>query len=130
MSKVPQHYIPNFLSQKEKNTLKRELKKSRKMYKKNKYYTRKKVPGYKNKKTSWEKRLRKKYSIPENKVKYKIFGEKNKMFCIKLKKIIKKGWVLIIHLVRDQIKRHFLGVMHGCIVLCLEDLLVKPTIPY
>jgi len=37
------------------------------MYKKNKYYTRKKVPGYKNKKTSWEKRLRKKYSIPENK---------------------------------------------------------------
>jgi hypothetical protein len=92
MSKVPQHYIPNFLSQKEKNTLKRELKKSRKMYKKNKYYTRKKVPGYKNKKTSWEKRLRKKYSIPENKsLNTRFLAKKTKCSVSSLKKIIKKG---------------------------------------
>ena len=47
MANVPQHYVPKSLTKKMRKKQKAELKKSRKMYKKGKYHTRKKVKGYK-----------------------------------------------------------------------------------
>ena len=43
MPSVPSHYVPKNLSKKDKKIIKKELIKSRKLYKKGKYYTRKKV---------------------------------------------------------------------------------------
>ena len=65
MPSVPSHYVPSSLSKSQKRAAKRELRKSRKAYKKKKYYTRKKVKGYKSRKTSWESRVKKVYRIPD-----------------------------------------------------------------
>lgn len=46
---VPQRYIPKNLTRKDKSIIKKELKKSRKQYKKNKYHTRKKVKSFTSK---------------------------------------------------------------------------------
>lgn len=48
---VPIKYIPESLTKKDKLGVKKELKKSRKAYKNNKYYTRKKVKSFKSKKS-------------------------------------------------------------------------------
>ena len=45
----PKRYVPTRLSKKDKKKQKRELNKSRKAYKKGKYYTRKKVKSFKSK---------------------------------------------------------------------------------
>ena len=50
--KVPIRYLPSFLSNKDKEKQKRMLLKSRKMYKNKKYFTRKRVASFKNKKSS------------------------------------------------------------------------------
>ena len=47
---VPIKYVPKKLTKKDKNKIKKELKKSRKSYKQGKYYTRKKVDSFKTKK--------------------------------------------------------------------------------
>jgi len=47
--RVPLKYIPNRLTKKDKKAQYDMLMKSRKMYKSNKYYTRKKVPSFKSK---------------------------------------------------------------------------------
>ena len=52
MVNVPERYIPKNLSKNDKRKLKKELLKSRKMYKKGKYYTRKKVKSFKSKKSN------------------------------------------------------------------------------
>ena len=49
MTKIPKRYIPEHLTKKDKKTLRRQLKKSRKYYKKNKYHLRKKVKSFKSK---------------------------------------------------------------------------------
>ena len=49
---IPQRYIPKHLSKKDKNIIRRELKKSRKQYKKRKYHTRKIVKSFKSKTSS------------------------------------------------------------------------------
>ena len=49
---VPLRYVPKHLSKKDENTQKKELTKSRRMYKRNKYHTRKRLPSFKNKKSS------------------------------------------------------------------------------
>ena len=48
---VPIKYVPKKLTKKDKETIKKELKKSRKSYKKGKYYTRKKVSSFQTKKS-------------------------------------------------------------------------------
>ena len=50
--KFPIRYLPNVLTKKDKKTQINMLIKSKKLYKKNKYYTRKRLPSYKNKKSS------------------------------------------------------------------------------
>ena len=49
---IPQRYIPNILTQKDKKKQRTMINKSRKMYKQNKYYTRKPVASYKHKTSS------------------------------------------------------------------------------
>ena len=88
MSKVPIHYVPNSLSTKNATFAKKELKKSRNLYKKGIYYQRKKVKGYKSKKTSHKKRAAQLYGEDLS-----LNGLAKATKCTKsgLQKIIKKG---------------------------------------
>ena len=66
MSSIPQNYVPKYLSKKSKTMTINELKRSRKSYKKGKYHTRKKIPGYKNRKTSWSSKVIEIYDLDKN----------------------------------------------------------------
>jgi hypothetical protein len=92
MSKVPEHYISRSLSKKQKAYVKRELRKSRKAYKKKVYYTRKKVKGYRSRRSSWENRVKKVYNISEKtKLSVSLLSRKSKCSKASLNKIVKKG---------------------------------------
>ena len=87
---VPRRYIPKGLTKRDKKKQREMLKKSRKMYKKGKYFTRKKVKSFKSKKSSHITNAQKIYKID------KIYPGKelaNKTGCSvdALKKIVKKG---------------------------------------
>ena len=87
---VPKRYIPKGLTKKDKKKQREMLKKSRRMYKKGKYYTRRKVKSFKSKKSSHITKAQKIYKID------KIYPGKelaNKTGCSvdALKKIVKKG---------------------------------------
>ena len=87
---VPRRYIPKGLSKKDKKKQREMLKKSRKMYKKGKYFTRKKVKSFKSKKSNHITKAQKIYKVE------KIYPGKelaNKTGCSidALKKIVKKG---------------------------------------
>ena len=58
---IPQRYVPKHLSKKDKNIIRKELKKSRKQYKKKKYHTRKRVKSFKSKTSSHILNARKMY---------------------------------------------------------------------
>lgn len=87
---VPRRYIPKGLSKKDKKKQREMLKKSRKMYKKGKYYTRRKVKSFKSKKSNHITKAQKIYKVekiyPGNEL-------SNKTGCSinALKKIVKKG---------------------------------------
>lgn len=92
MSRVPQHYVPKYLSKKSKRKAKKELRKSRKAYKQKKYYTRKKIPGYKSKKSKWSGRVKRLYKLDITKgVSVKKLAKATKCTAHALRKIIKKG---------------------------------------
>ena len=92
MSRVPQHYVPKHLSKKEKRQQKKELAKSRKAYKKGKYHTRKRVKGFKSKRSSHESRVRKMYKFKNNeKITIKKLSKKTHCSEKSLKGIVKKG---------------------------------------
>lgn len=87
---VPKRYIPKGLTKRDKKKQREMLKKSRKMYKKGKYFTRKKVKSFKSKKSNHITNAQKIYKID------KIYPGKelaNKTGCSvdALKKIVKKG---------------------------------------
>ena len=50
--KVPLRYLPKSVTSRDRKKLSRMLVKSRKLYKKGKYYSRKSVASYKNKKSN------------------------------------------------------------------------------
>ena len=52
LRKIPNRYVPGNLTSKDKQHQLKMLKKSRRMYKNKKYFTRKKVASFKNKKSS------------------------------------------------------------------------------
>ena len=60
---VPRRYIPKMLSARDKKTLRKELKRSRSSYGKSKYYTRKKLASYKNRKSNHILNARKLYNV-------------------------------------------------------------------
>lgn len=65
MKRVPLKYVPKKLSKRETKKVKAELKKSRQMYKKKQYYTRKKVKGYKSKPSRHILQARKIYKVED-----------------------------------------------------------------
>lgn len=61
--KFPIRYLPSILTKKDKKAQIKMLKKSKKLYKQNKYYTRERLPSYKNKKSNHIANARKIYKI-------------------------------------------------------------------
>ena len=64
--KIPIRYVPSKLSKKDKEKQIQMLSKSRRMYKENKYYTRKKLASYTNKPSKHIIKARKIYNIQNN----------------------------------------------------------------
>ena len=92
MTNVPVRYVPKNLTKKSRKKQIKELKRSRKSYKKGKYYTRKKIKGFKSKRTGWAKKVEDIYGLPKNKA-ISIAAIQRKTRCKRsaLNKIIKKG---------------------------------------
>jgi hypothetical protein len=64
--RINKRYIPKSLTKKDKIHQKYMLLKSRRLYKKGKYYTRKNVSSYKNKKSSHIVKAEKKYNVTKS----------------------------------------------------------------
>ena len=67
MGRIPQNYVPEHLSSKSKKKAASELKKSQREYKRGKYHTRKKIKGFKNRKTNWASKTIELYDLDKNK---------------------------------------------------------------
>ena len=87
---VPLRYIPKRLSKKDKKTQKKELLRSRKAYKKGKYYTRKKVKTFKSTVSKHILNARKIYKINSIKPSKKL-SKKTGCSIKALEKIVNKG---------------------------------------
>jgi hypothetical protein len=88
--KLPIRYLPKKLTKKDKKKQAKMLMKSRKLYKQNKYYTRKKVDSYKNKPSKHILNARKIYNIKNIKPN-KELADKTGCKLSALNKIVKKG---------------------------------------
>ena len=88
--KVPMRYLPKMLSKKDKKKQASMLQKSRKLYKKGKYYTRKALPSYKNKPSNHVVNARKIYGI-QNITPNKELSRKTGCSLSALKQIVRKG---------------------------------------
>jgi hypothetical protein len=88
--KVPVRYLPATLSNKDKKRQVQMLQKSRKMYTRDKYYTREKLASYKNKTSNHIMRARKIYNI-QHVVPGKELSLKTGCSVAALKKIVNKG---------------------------------------
>lgn len=87
---VPKRYIPKGLSKKDTKKQKKYLRKSRKMYKKGKYYERPKVKTFKSRKSNHLKRAEKLYNV-EKIAPTKELARKTKCKRSALEKIVNKG---------------------------------------
>lgn len=87
---VPQRYIPKGLSKKDTKKQKKYLRKSRKMYKKGKYYERPKVKTFKSRKSNHLKRAEKLYNVKKI-APTKELAIKTKCKRSALEKIVNKG---------------------------------------
>ena len=88
--KFPMRYLPKTLSKKDKKTQIKMLKKSKKQYKKNKYYTRKPLQSYKSKTSNHILNARKIYNI-KNITPNAELAQKTGCKLSALKQIVKKG---------------------------------------
>ena len=86
----PIRYVPNVLTRKDKKKQINMLIKSKKLYKKHKYYTRKNISSYKNKKSNHISNARKIYNI-KNIIPNKELAQKTGCKISALKQIVKKG---------------------------------------
>jgi len=89
--KINLKYIPHKLSRKDKKKQYNELMKSKKMYKKDKYYIRKKIKGYKTKKSKHKNKFMKMYNLKSNELNLSLISKKTRCNKKGLKKIINKG---------------------------------------
>ena len=87
---VPKRYIPKGLSEKDTKKQKKYLRKSRKMYKKGKYYERPKVKTFKSRKSNHLQRAEKLYNIDKI-TPSKELARKTKCKRSALEKIVNKG---------------------------------------
>jgi len=88
--KFPKRYVPASLSRKDKRMQVKMLIKSKKLYINNKYYTRKQLPSYKNKKSNHILNARKIYNV-KTIVPNKELAHKTGCSLTALKQIVKKG---------------------------------------
>lgn len=88
--KIPIRYLPNKLLKKDKKKQVNMIIKSKKLYKQNKYYTRSKLPSYKNKTSNHIVNARKLYNI-NNISPNKNLSIKTGCSIDALKQIVKKG---------------------------------------
>ena len=86
----PIRYVPNVLTRKDKKKQINMIIKSKKLYKKHKYYTRKNISSYKNKKSNHISNARKIYNI-KNIIPNKELAQKTGCKISALKQIVKKG---------------------------------------
>lgn len=92
MATIPPHYIPDKLTYNDKKTQMSELVKSRKLYKKGKYHTRKNMKSFKSKKSKHINNVRKIYNIQnKSNINTRDLSKKTKCSVTGLNKIIKKG---------------------------------------
>ena len=87
---VPQRYIPKILSKNDKSKQKKYLRKSRKLYKKGKYFERPKVKTFKSRKSNHLKRAEKIYNVKRIQPNDEL-ARKTKCNRSALKKIVNKG---------------------------------------
>ena len=87
---IPARYLPKNLTRKDKKTQIEMLKKSRRFYKKGKYFTRSELPSYKSKPSNHIVNARKIYKI-DNIVPNKELSEATGCTISALKKIVNKG---------------------------------------
>ena len=87
---IPVKYAPKHLTKKDKDKALKELKKSRKLYKKGKYHTRKKVKSFKSKVSPHIKKAMKMYKVDEVKPS-KELAKQTKCDIKGLHEIVKKG---------------------------------------
>ena len=90
LNKFPVRYLPSGLTKKDKKKQVKMLMKSKKLYKQNKYYTRKHLSSYKNKKSNHVLNARKIYNV-QNVKPTKELATKTGCKLSALKKIVKKG---------------------------------------
>jgi hypothetical protein len=88
--KVPLRYVPKHLTVKDKLRQKQYLNKSRKDYKKGKYFIRPNIKSYKNRRSNHTKRLQTLYKV-KNAIPNKELAKKSKCSIETLEKIINKG---------------------------------------
>ena len=62
-TRVPKRYVPKILSSKDKKTQKKELKKSRRLYKQGKYHTRKRARSFRSKPSTYTMKAKKIYGV-------------------------------------------------------------------
>ena len=86
----PKRYVPKRLTKKDKKKQKREINKSRKAYKKGKYYTRKKVKSFKSKESAHVTKAKKIYGV-DNVSPSSNLAKKTGCSISALRKIVKKG---------------------------------------
>lgn len=87
---VPMRYVPKSLSNKDKKAQKRELRRSRKAYKKGKYHTRKKMSSFKSKESPHIQKAKKMYKLSKLQLNSKL-AKATKCKLSGLKKIFRKG---------------------------------------
>jgi hypothetical protein len=87
---VPRRYVPKNLTRKDKNKQARELRKSRKAYRKGKYYTRRKIKSFKSKESPHIRKAKKMYNLNKIKLNPKL-AKATKCKLAGLKKIFQKG---------------------------------------
>ena len=90
MVNVPQRYVPKNLTKKDKNKQKKQILKSRKNYKKGKYYTRKKVSSFKSKVSPHILKARKMYKV-DNIIPSKKLANATKCSIKGLRRMVQKG---------------------------------------
>ena len=90
MVNVPQRYVPRNLTKKDKKRQKKQLLKSRKNYKKGKYYTRKKISSFKSKVSPHILKARRMYKIEKIRPSRKL-SKATKCKLKGLKKMFQKG---------------------------------------
>ena len=106
---IPIKYIPKRLTNKDKKEQLKQLKKSRGLYKKGKYHTRKKAKSFKNKKSSHVKNAMKIYNVKDV-VPSKILSKKTGCTLSSLNKIVKKGQGAYYIWIKTKSNSTFMGI--------------------